>query len=41
MIHDEIADRLTNAEEVVRLDALKKVHMNMYIYACSYDSDTL
>ena len=39
MIHDEIADRLTNAEEVVRLDALKKVHMNMY--ACSYDSDTL
>ena len=31
MIHDEIANRLTNPEEAVRLDALKKVHVCTHV----------
>ena len=32
MIHDEIANRLANPEEAVRLDALKKVLLKRYMY---------
>ena len=30
MIHDEIANRLSNSEEAIRLDALKKVLVKSY-----------
>lgn len=35
MIHDDIANRLTNPEEAVRLDALKKVYVCIHMYTCT------